>query len=77
MATTPVTFNNDILPIVGKWRSQMIWRLDLTKYEDVKMNADIIYTEISSGPMPPPPYPPLSNDQINLFKQWMNDGCPE
>jgi len=78
MAITTVTFSNDILPIVGKWKSQMMWRLDLTNYEHVKMNADIIYAQISTGgPMPPPPYPPLTADQINLFKQWMNDGCPE
>ena len=77
MTATTVTFSNDILPMFFKWKSQMSWRLDLTSYEDVKMNASIIYDQISTGPMPPPPYPPLSSDQINTFKQWMNDGFPE
>lgn len=72
-----VTFNNDILPIFFKWKSQMAWRLDLTNYEDVKMNAEIIYGMISTQSMPPPPYPPLRTDQIALFKQWMDAGCPE
>lgn len=70
-----VSFNEDILPIFYKWKAQMAWRLDLSKYEDVKMNAPVIYNQIANGPMPPPPYPPLSQDQINLFKQWMDEGC--
>jgi len=74
MADT-VSFANDILPIVVKWRSEMIWRLDLGEYEDVKMNAQIIYNQIANGPMPPPPYPPLTSDQIALFQQWITDGC--
>lgn len=77
MAAPTVSFNNDILPIFFKWKSQMIWRLDLTNYEDVKMNASIILDQISNGPMPPPPFPPLSTDQINLFKQWMDEGYPQ
>ena len=60
-----------------KWRAQMIWRLDLTKYEDVKKNAGVINDQLQSGGMPPPPYPPLSADQAALFQQWIKDGCPE
>jgi hypothetical protein len=29
---------------------------------------------ITGRRMPPPPDPPWSEDQINLFKQWMDDG---
>ncbi len=72
-----VTFNDDILPIIFKWKAQMIWRLDLSKYEDVKANADIIYGQISTNQMPPPPFPPLTTGQIQLFQQWIADGCPE
>lgn len=71
------TFNNDILPIFFKWKSQMIWRLDLTDYETVKINAGMIYGQISNGLMPPAPYGSLPQDQVALFKQWMDDGCPE
>ncbi len=72
-----VTFNNDILPLFFKWKSQMAWRLDLTNYEAVKINAGIIYGQISQGLMPPPNIATLTQAQIALFKQWMDDGCPE
>ena len=73
MAAT-VTFTNDILPMFFKWKSQMIWRLDLTSYDDVKKNATVIYGQLASGSMPPPPYPPLTPDQASLFLQWMQGG---
>ena len=72
-----VTFTNDIAPIFSKWASRMAWRLDLTKYEDVKINASIIYGQISSGNMPPPDMDSLTKEQIDLFKQWMDQDCPE
>lgn len=75
--TVPVTFTKDIGPIFSKWASRMAWRLDLAKYEDVKANASIIYGQISSGNMPPPDYDSLTPQQIDLFKQWMDQGCPE
>lgn len=72
-----VTFNNDILPIFFNYKSNMSWRLDLTKYEDVKINAQKIYELIRTKQMPPPNFPPLTQDQITTFKQWMTDGCHE
>jgi hypothetical protein len=58
----------------------MMWRLDLTKYEDVKANAAVIYAQIQAGPsqggMPPLPYPPLTDQQIGDFKRWMDGGFP-
>ena len=78
MATVPaVTFSNDILPLFGRWKSYMIWRLDLTRYEDVKMNAEVIYDQIQSGNMPPPNIATLSAAEIALFKAWMDAGYPE
>ena len=72
-----VTFNNDILPLFFKWKSQMAWRLDLSSYEDVKANAEIIYEQLAEGNMPPPNIATMTTEQIQLFKTWMNDGCPE
>jgi hypothetical protein len=74
MTQTTVSFENDILPIFYKWKTRMTWRLDLTKYEDVKENASIIYDNIASKQMPPPPFPPLTDEQIEMFKEWMNTG---
>jgi hypothetical protein len=73
-----VTFSNDIMPLFKQFQGQMMWRFDLTNYDQVKANADTIYGRISNpdGPMPPPPFDPLTAEQIQTFKDWMNDGFP-
>ena len=72
MAT--VSFQKDIVPMFYEFRGPMLWRLDLTKYEDVKANASMIYNQISGQNMPPPPFPPFTTDQTKLFQQWMTEG---
>jgi hypothetical protein len=77
---TTVSFDADIKPIFAQFVAEMRWRMDLTRYEDVKANAARIYTYIRSadpdGRMPPPPFEPLSLDQIAQFKAWMDEGFP-
>ena len=79
--STSVSFEKDIAPVFRQFRSSMMWRLYLTKFEDVKANASQIYNQIipTGGivGMPPPPYPPLTNEQIAMFKTWMDEGCPQ
>jgi len=69
-----VSFQADIAPIFAQYRGSMLWRLDLTNYEDVKANADLLYSQIDGGGMPPSPYNPIPPDQIQLFKTWMAQG---
>ena len=75
-----VSFEKDIAPLFRQFRGSMMWRLDLTKFDDVKANASRIYNQIVPNlgivGMPPPPYPPLTNEQIAMFKSWMDEGCP-
>ena len=75
-----VSFNDDIMPLFNQFKGQMMWRLDLTNYEHVKANARIIYDRIADpnllGPMPPPPFDPLTSEQVQTFRQWMDEGCP-
>ena len=71
----PVSFSTDILPILRQFRGSMLWRLDLTRYDHVKAKAELIYGQISQHAMPPPPYPPLTDSEINMFKRWMQSGC--
>jgi hypothetical protein len=71
-----VSFEKDLVPIFRQFRGSMTWRLDLTRYADVKANAAAIYNQISQNGMPPPPYPPLTTEQIALFKTWMDTGYP-
>jgi len=75
MAET-VSFEKDLVPILRQFRGSMLWRFDLTCYEDVKGNATAIYQQISQNGMPPPPYPPLTDQQIKLFKTWMSEDFP-
>jgi hypothetical protein len=70
------SFAADIRPVLAQFASEMRWRLDLTSYIDVRSNAKKIYESISSadpdGRMPPPPFPPLSDQQVKTFKAWMD-----
>ena len=74
----PVSFTNDIMPLFKQFQGPMMWRFNLTNYEAVVANAQTIYTRISSAgsPMPPPPFDPLTQEQIQMFQDWMNQGCP-
>jgi hypothetical protein len=74
-----VSFSNDIMPLFNQFKGQMMWRLDLTNYVHVRANAGLIYNRIADpmlGPMPPPPFDPLTSDQVQMFRQWMDEGCP-
>lgn len=77
MSDTQTSFENDIQPMFAQYRDRMTWRLDLTLYEDVAANADIIYDQIESKQMPPPNQGSLTDNQIKLFKLWKDQGCPK
>jgi hypothetical protein len=55
----------------------MMWRFDLTDYSAVVANAETIYGRISSvdSPMPPPPFPMLTQAEIQTVKEWIDGGC--
>jgi hypothetical protein len=74
----PVSFANDIMPLFKQFQEPMMWRFDLTNYEAMVANAQTVYNRISSAgsPMPPPPFDPLTQEQIQMFQDWMNQGCP-
>jgi hypothetical protein len=71
-----VSFEKDIVPIFRQFRGSMLWRFDLTRYEDVRGNATKIYSYIATQQMPPPPYPPLTDEEVKLFKTWMAEKYP-
>lgn len=75
-APAQVSFANDIMPLFKQFQGPMMWRLDLTSYDAVKANAQTIYDQISTQSMPPPPFPPLKDEQIAAFKVWMDSGYP-
>jgi hypothetical protein len=75
-----VSFASDIVPIFEPFREQMMWRFDLTSYDAVKANAQLIYGRLTGAngnfPMPPPPLSPLTAEQIETFQAWMTAGFP-
>jgi hypothetical protein len=69
-------WEEDIAGIFYPFIEQMMWRFDLSRYEDVRANANVILGRINGGGMPPPNFPPLSNDQITTYENWVNNDCP-
>ena len=70
-------WNEDIRGMLAPFTAQMMWRLNLGDYEQVKANANIIYDRINDGGMPPEPFPPLTPEQIQTFYNWKESGCPQ
>jgi hypothetical protein len=73
------SFKDDIAPMFAPYRANMMWRFDITDYDTVSKNAQMIYGRLSGktgNQMPPPPLEPLSQSQIDLFEAWMNECCP-
>jgi hypothetical protein len=46
----------------------------LRNYEDVKANAEAIYERLDNGTMPCDGAWP--REQVDLFRQWVDEGCP-
>jgi hypothetical protein len=73
------SFQTDIAPMFAPFQANMMWRFNLADYDTVKTNAAMIYgrlTGTTGNPMPAPPMPPLDPSLIQLFQQWMTEGCP-
>jgi hypothetical protein len=70
-----VSFANDIRPLFRDSPdidSMKGYGLDLSSYEDVKAQAGAIHASLEGGSMPCDGAWP--EEQIGLFKKWMDDG---
>jgi hypothetical protein len=80
----PTSFAADILPLFNPLDIQsMAWFCDLSKYDDVKANAQEILDRLNGrggAVMPPPPSKggdgPWSAANIALFASWIDAGYP-
>lgn len=67
------SFASDIRP---QFRQQdvdaMRWLLDLSKYDDVKAHAELVYGQLSAGTMPCDGAWPA--DHVARFRQWIDEG---
>lgn len=52
----------------------MSWAFDLTSYENVKEHAEAIYERLEDGSMPCDE--PWSDEQVQRFKAWVDEGMP-
>lgn len=76
VATT--SFATDIAPMFATYRAQMIWRFDITDYETVKANAQMLLGRMNgtTGAQMPAIGAPFSQQFIDTFKLWMHEGFP-
>ncbi len=71
-----LSFNSDIRSMFRELDVvQMIGYFDLSKYEDVKSNAESIYERLADGTMPCDDAWP--DAQIAKFKMWIDEGMAE
>lgn len=70
-----LSFAGDIRPLFRESpdvEAMKSFGLDLSSYDDVKAQAEAIYSRLEDGSMPCDEAWP--KEQIARFKQWMDDG---
>jgi hypothetical protein len=69
-------FESEIRPLFRpKDIESMMGSFDLSSYEDVKANADAIYSALDGGVMPCDGAWP--ENEVSLFRSWMDAGYPQ
>jgi hypothetical protein len=75
MEQAAVGYEHDIRPLFrDKDISSMSKRFDLASYDDVRDHADGILTRLADGSMPCDGAWPAA--QVDLFRTWVDAGCP-
>jgi hypothetical protein len=70
-----VGFERDIRPLFReKDVRSMSSAFDLSSYDDVRANADKILATVANGSMPCDG--PWASDRVELFRTWVEAGCP-
>jgi hypothetical protein len=81
---TSVTWTNDIKGMftqedVDHMKQVTNGALDLSDYNSTRVWASKIYSQVASGSMPPPGSgeDPWSEEMVNTFGCWIQQGTPE
>ena len=76
-----VTWSNDIKQMFTALDIDHMKKkgIDLSDYQDVKVNAAQIYTRVANGSMPPPGSgePRWPQPKVDTFGCWIQQGCPQ
>jgi hypothetical protein len=68
-----VSYASDIRPkFTDRDIKDMSWRFDLSLYDDVVKNSHKILHRLERGDMPC--YGPWPKTDVDLFREWINDG---
>jgi hypothetical protein len=75
MGQEALGYERDIRPLFReKDVSSMAKAFDLSSYDDVRAHADGILSRVADGSMPcDGPWP---QDRVELFRSWVEAGCP-
>ena len=69
------SFESDIRPLFRPEDvDEMSWAFDLSSYDDVKENAEVIYEKLTDGSMPCDGAWP--EERVETFRAWIDAGCP-
>jgi hypothetical protein len=75
MQQSPVGFERDIRPLFrDKDVRSMSSAFDLSSYDDGRANADKILATVANGSMPCDGRWP--HERVELFRRWLEAGCP-
>ena len=68
------SFANDIRPLFRERDIDHMKHhdLDISSSDDVRVNANDMYSQVSNGTMPPRPDTPWSQDQVQLFQDGID-----
>ena len=71
----PISFEQDIKPLFREHdRESMKRAFDLSSYDDVAQNSDVIVGRLRDGSMPcDGAWPP---DRVAVFQRWIDTGMP-
>jgi hypothetical protein len=75
MEREAVGYERDIRPLFReKDVTSMAKAFDLASYDDVRAHADGILQRVADGSMPCDG--PWSQERVDLFRSWVDAGCP-
>jgi hypothetical protein len=72
----PASYSLHFQPVfTASQKACMSGMINLDDYNDVKANAEDIYSRLADKSMPADNTGPWPNEWITLFRRWIDEGC--